>query len=166
MTRSIGIDPATSKSGFALIEDGRLVVAQMFSRPSKMPIAQRIYDMKMFAVDFVREWEPDIIVVEHVRFSKYMRNPDSMVKVAWAMGAVIAELAPLPYTVDTIPANSVRKKFEVKNKAGLRAVVNRRYATDLVDLGFARGLLKSHEDISDAIGLAMVGNILLTKEPK
>lgn len=160
----LGVDPATSKSGFAVINDGELVLAEAFSRPSKMDIALRIYEMKQRVAQLVEEWEPDLIVVEHVRFSKYARNLDAMVKVAWAMGAVVAELAPTSYEVLTVPANAVRKKFEVKDKSGLRGVVNRRFADNLTQLGYAKGLLKSHEDISDAVGLAMVGPLLQKKK--
>jgi Holliday junction resolvasome RuvABC endonuclease subunit len=160
----LAIDAATSKSGLAVLvgeEVPKLVLAERFEQPSSMDVAERIYKLTLRVQELVTEFQPSVIVVEHLRFSKYAKNLDAMVKVAWAMGAVLVCLSPLGYRMDeglkTVPANSVRKLFEVKNKAGLRRVVNKRFADDILELGFKKGLLAAHEDVSDAVGLAMWG---------
>lgn len=162
--RVMGLDCATLKSGIAVVskigDQCTLTHAEIFQRQSKVHFARRIYELKKHIIDRVEEFQPDLVVLEDIKFNARARNLGSMAKVAMCVGAVASELAGNDVNFTMITATSARKILETKDKSSARKMVNKKFLGDLIELGFPYGLKKNHEDGSDAIVLAWSGTTL------
>lgn len=171
--RIMGIDEGSSKAGLAVVditkEEKRLVYATQLRFDvvpySKMKAPERIFHLFKQVGDAILLWKPDLVSIEHIRVNHGGKNMDSMMVVARAQSAV--SIASFLHGVKSVElmANQVRSCLGVRAqrrdaaKDALRSVINTLFQADLAELGFPNGLSKSKEDISDAVGLALAGNI-------
>jgi Holliday junction resolvasome RuvABC endonuclease subunit len=163
--RVMGLDCATLKSGISVVSsvngEATLIHAEKFERPSRVHFTRRIYDLKKRVIEQVEEFQPDLVVLEDIKFNRNAPNLGSMAKVAMTIGAVASEVAGADQRLEMITATSARKILETKNKDSARKMVNKKFLRDLIEIGFPDGLKKAHEDVSDSIVLAWGGLTLL-----
>ena len=82
--RIIGIDGATIKTGIAVFEDGRYVTHKLLSFDGNADV--RIPKMMMAICNFIKEYEPDKIIMEK---SMLTNNIDTVQKLSNLAGAVM-----------------------------------------------------------------------------
>lgn len=176
--RIMGIDEGSRKAGIAVIDidhsQRRLVYAaqvRLDKAPySKMEAPERIYHLYDQTKAAIRSYAPDLVSLEHIRVNMGGRNMDAMLIVARAQSAVSIAAFECGVRSVEIMANQVRSCLGVKAKRrdeakdAMREVVNKMFAEDLAQLGYLDGLVKSAEDVSDAIALALAGNYYGTRK--
>lgn len=82
--RIVGIDGATKNSGIAVFDDGKYVAHKLFSFSGDADI--RISKMMMAICNFIKEYEPDKIIMEK---SMFTNNIDTVQKLSNLAGAVM-----------------------------------------------------------------------------
>ncbi|MDX9953293.1 MAG: crossover junction endodeoxyribonuclease RuvC [Anaerolineae bacterium] len=92
--RTLGIDPGTAITGYAIIEeDGaalRLVTLGAIETPAKTPMPQRLQTIYTMVSMLIHEHAPDAAAVEELFFS---RNVTTAISVGQARGVVLLALA-------------------------------------------------------------------------
>lgn len=159
MVKIFAVDCATVKSGYALIEaeTGKVDLLEFGLIKAKGEMHERLYQLHTQILEKVREFEPDIVAFEDLKFNRHTKNLTSMTKVAYGIGAVQMAYAAADYKeVSCLTANQVRKIWGVtQKKSSLRAAINKKYAKVINDKGKPDGFKTADEDITDAIGLAV-----------
>lgn len=151
----LGLDIATYKSGWAVIETGddlvKLVDYGLIDLPTqkKVKLGERVYMLKEELSRIMEKFRPDQIIIEdaHIRFVKTAK---SLLKTHGAVLVAAWEYAHQEITYIT-PAK-VRGILRCKDKDDVRNLVNQR---------FGLALTKEQEDISDAIGVGWAGYSLV-----
>lgn len=176
--RIMGIDEGSRKAGIAVVDidpsQRRLVYAaqlRLDKAPySKMEAPERIYHLYDQIKTAIRAYAPDLVSLEHIRVNMGGKNMDAMLVVARAQSAASIAAYECKIRSIEIMANQVRSCLGVKAKRrdeakdAMREVVNKMFAEDLASLGFIDGIVKSAEDVSDAIALALAGNYYGTRK--
>ena len=159
MVTIFAVDCATVKSGYGLIEAGagEVKLLEFGLIKAKGEMHNRLYQLHTQILEKVREFEPDIVAFEDLKFNRHTKNLTSMTKVAYGIGAVQMAYAAADYReIECLTANQVRKIWGVtQKKASLRAAINKKYAKVINDKGRPDGFKPADEDITDAIGLAV-----------
>ncbi|MBN1922239.1 MAG: crossover junction endodeoxyribonuclease RuvC [Anaerolineae bacterium] len=92
--RTLGIDPGTAITGYAIVEeDGaalRLVALGAIETPAKTPLPQRLQTIYTSVGRLIHEHAPDAAAVEELFFS---RNVTTAISVGQARGVVLLALA-------------------------------------------------------------------------
>jgi crossover junction endodeoxyribonuclease RuvC len=93
--RILGIDPGLTRCGFACIESGgrqslSLLTIGVMKTPPAEALPQRLASLRAQLTALMGEWEPDVVVVEHVFFQVNVRTAMS---VGQASGLALAEAA-------------------------------------------------------------------------
>lgn len=157
-TTILAIDSATIKAGYALLQfdgnDIRLLDWGCWNLKGELP--RRLFALNAKTNEVINT-DVDILAVEELRINRGARNLDSMVKVAYAIGAVLSAFGSKdPERIKMLPANVVRRIWDVdQNKASLREAVNKKFLEQIVDNGRPYGFLPKDQDIVDAIGLGV-----------
>lgn len=161
--RLLSIDAATKTCGYAVfsqqIGQSPVLIAAGNIFGGEGDMTSRMKEIRDEVKHLIATHEPNALAVEDLKFNRGTPNLSSMTKVAFAIGAILSAYGEedIIHPVVMIAANSVRASWAVKQtKPALRAAVNKRFLKNLVDIGFSNGLIKKHEDISDAIGLGVV----------
>ena len=148
MTRIIGIDPGSLKTGYGIIEsDGvrNCYVASGCIRVKGDNLAQRLGDIFSSLHAVIVQWQPDEMAIEQVFMSN---NADSALKLGQARGAAICAGVQLQLPVSEYAAR------EIKN-----AVVGSGSALKQQVQHMMRVLLKIDKtlqaDEADALGVAL-----------
>lgn len=168
MVTIFAVDCATVKSGYALIEagEGSVELLEFGLIKAKGLMHERLYQLHTQILEKVREYSPDIVAYEDLKFNRHTKNLSSMTKVAYGIGAVQMAYAAAEYgDVGCLTANQVRKTWGVtQKKSALRAAINKKFAKTIKDRGKPDGFKTSDEDITDAIGLAVAVWVASNKE--
>ena len=150
--RSLGLDLST-KSGIALIDNGKLVAYELLKVPTKK-YPDRKMQFKAFREGIIKSYEvhkPDVIVLEAVYSGP---NPVITALLNQLRGIAI-ECAPEGTEVRTIVASKARKsilgKGNIKKPEVFKLMVKK---FKLKDFKFS-----SHNDMTDAMLLALCGPI-------
>lgn len=159
--RILAIDGATLKVGYAVIDcnSGKdIQLVTWGTLECSGDLHKRLEYLQDKVLKLIEDYEPDQVAVEDLKFSKYAYNFAALTKVAYAIGAVLVAFSKAGMTdIFSIPANSVRKKWDVKQtKSALRAAVSKKFLVQLQTQNRPTGFKKSDEDATDAIGLAVV----------
>lgn len=159
MVTIFAVDCATVKSGYSLINatKGDVKLLEFGLIKAKGEMHERLYQLHTQILEKVKEFKPDIVAFEDLKFNRHTPNLTSMTKVAYGIGAVQMAYAAADYTeVECLTANQVRKIWGVtQKKSSLRAAINKKYAKVINDKGRPNGFKTADEDITDAIGLAV-----------
>ncbi len=135
--RIIGIDGATKKSGIAVFDDGKYVAHKLLSFSGDANV--RIPKMMMAICNFIKEYEPDKIIMEQ---SLLTNNVDTVKKLANLAGAVMFYCYNKGIPFEHPYPSEWRKKIgltqgsKVKKevlKAEAIAAVKQEYGLDLTD---------------------------------
>jgi crossover junction endodeoxyribonuclease RuvC len=117
--RILGIDPGSNATGYGLVDRSarRLVhVAHGIVRPPRgAPLATRLAHIHHGLVEVIREFQPDVAVVEKVFLAA---NPRSALVLAQARGAALAALAGAGIEVGELAAREVKKAVTGSGAAG------------------------------------------------
>lgn len=161
--RILAIDSATRTCGYAILDVNNgtpsLFAIGRIQLQSEQ-LAERLAELQNSVTVLLSDYKPTVVAVEDLRMNKFAPNLHSLNMVCMAIGVVLATYAKFGYTPILHTATTVRSRLDIKKKPGqspkseLRKVVNKRFENDIRRLGYQKLLLKAHEDVSDAIGLA------------
>jgi len=157
-TTVLAIDSATIKAGYALMQfngqDITLLDWGCWNLKGELP--RRLHALHHKTLEKIGD-HIDIVAVEELRINRGARNLDSMIKVAYAIGAVLSAYGCKdPNNIKMLPANVVRSIWDVsQDKAALREAVNKKFMDQIIDKGRPYGFLPRDQDIVDAIGLGV-----------
>jgi Holliday junction resolvasome RuvABC endonuclease subunit len=123
-------------------------------------MANRFLELHNEILKLIKQYNPNYLAIEDLKFNRGAPNFGSLTKVAMAIGvaqmtSAMAGFEPILLTASTVRAR-IENKAKKNKKDETRKIVNARFKNDLVRLGYKDGLLKSHHDISDAIALGWV----------
>ena len=156
MIKVLAIDAAT-KTGYALIEDGKYIKGGYIKLKSKDDYRLRLRNLFCKIKGLVEELDPDLVVAEEVHST---RNAKTTILLAMYLAAV---LLAVPDDVNLRTINLISARYSIlkgQGRVSKEDVFNwavKKY--DLKDFKF-----KSDNDITDAILLAHYGFSELTKE--
>jgi crossover junction endodeoxyribonuclease RuvC len=121
--RILGIDPGSTATGYGLVDRSarRLVhVGHGILRPPRgAPLAARLSHIHEGLVTVIRDFEPDVAVVEKVFLAA---NPRSALVLGQARGAALAALAGAGLDVGELAAREVKKAVAGSGAAGKPAI--------------------------------------------
>lgn len=147
MTRIIGIDPGSLKTGFGIIESDGVRSRYLASGCIVVQgnnLAERLGDIFSRLQEIIAQWHPDEMAIEQVFVSK---NADSALKLGQARGAAIcagvqhhlpvSEYAPRQIKNAVVGTGSARKE-QVQHMMNLLLNINKTLQADEADaLGVA-----------------------------
>ena len=139
--------------------------AKLFKMKAKHTFAERVAMLAAFARDQIAELEPDIVAIEDLKFNKGAKNLSSMGKVAMAIGGVMAQTVLAGYEPVLITATTARSRLSARTKDQARKKLNERFEDDLASLGYAKGIMKAQEDVSDALVLCYAATLVANRDP-
>ena len=168
--RIIGIDQATHITGFAVIDDGKLVRTGIYEASGEDEVA-RCHDIKLWLISLIQNWRPDYIGFEGIQFQENSINNGQRrtmgVTVFQALARLQGILMETAYELnipfEVCPTNTWRNHCGVKGKTrndkkrSMQLIVKEKYNVTVSD------------DIADSIGIATymsdrANNILKTEE--
>lgn len=86
--RVCGIDASTNKTGIALFEDGKYIEHILLDKHKIKDVDERLLEMAKDIGDYVKSTGADYAIMEKSMLS---RNTDTMQKLSFLMGAVMAQ---------------------------------------------------------------------------
>ena len=109
MTRILGIDPGSRKTGFGIIElDGQkihhVINGRLMVGDGDFP--DRLRQIFEGLTDIIQRYKPDMVAIEKVFLHK---NPDSALKLGQARGAAICAGVNHPVVSAAVVGGSVKK---------------------------------------------------------
>ena len=153
--RIIGIDQATHTTGFAVIDDGKLVCTGKYEAKGANEF-ERCHNIKLWLVSLITNWRPDYIGFEGIQFQEtsikdgQRRSMGITVFQALArlQGILIEATFELKIPFEICPTNTWRAALGVKGKT---RTDKKRSMQLIVEKKFN---IKVEDDIADAIGIA------------
>lgn len=82
----IGVDAGLRCTGYAVIEDGKLIKAGVLQTTNQLPIYKRLKELYKSMKEIMQKEEPEIAVYET---TFYKQNPKSLCKLAQARGVLL-----------------------------------------------------------------------------
>lgn len=150
--RILGIDPGSLHSGFAVLEKrgGALVLLDCgrISGKRSEPVPRRLARMARGAGRLVERWQPDLAVLESLFHG---RNTRSLIVLAQARGALLAELAGRGLEPREYSPAEIKSAVTGNGRAGKEQVarmVGMMLGLDPADLS---------ADATDAVAVALCG---------
>jgi Holliday junction resolvasome RuvABC endonuclease subunit len=170
----LGIDCGTRQAGFGLLDvskDSLKVVDVFLWRAPKhgSDIAgtpERLASFGEAVAKYTSNTDLTAVVIEELRFNKFAKNFASLGLVAASIGVAMEQThkhfgAPIMMT-----ATSARARVMAKNKEEARLLINERFFDHVAGLGYPKGILKAHIDISDALVLAWAAAPTVSKNER
>ncbi len=109
----IGIDGSTKSTGLSFFEDGNLVLYKLIDRKQIKDANERIEEMITALDKEIKAINPDAVFVE----AQWMaRNPDTMKKLAYIVGAIKHICIELNSGCNTTLPSQWRKELGIKGK--------------------------------------------------
>lgn len=171
--RICGIDSGTLVTGIAVVDkvmvDNRpsfiIKTIQNIHTPKDEELPYRLVVLGKSIRQILSDLKPDVVFIEQIRFGQMSAKIGGIQMALKGEGACLMAAAEVCDDVRQVTANVVRKMLEAGNtKAAVRQAMNKKFKDQLVALGFPKGFKKVHEDISDALGMAVVGHVLYGKD--
>ena len=149
MTRILGIDPGSRRTGFGVIDlvgsEEAYVASGIIRLPEKAPLPERLKIIYAGVSDIIAETQPDLMAVEEVFFAK---DPRAALKLGQARGSAIVAAMNADIPVGEYSARTVKQ-----------AVVGTGAATKEQVQQMVMYLLKlqatPREDAADALAVAL-----------
>lgn len=145
----LGIDPGTARMGYGVIkkEKGRLVFLDAdIIKIRKSDEAHIFLQIKTELEKIIRKWEPEIMAVEKVYFSK---NQKTAMSVAEARGVAILTGLESGLKIKEYSPNEIKSGLTGYGHADKRGVAK------MVNLALSTPNLKIIDDASDALAIAI-----------
>lgn len=73
-TRVIGLDAATSITGYSIYDDGDLVSYGTYKVDKELSAEKRINEVKKWLIAAINEWEPNFVGLEAIQLQQYGNN--------------------------------------------------------------------------------------------
>lgn len=144
MTRILGIDPGSQRTGVGIIDfDAAGKATHVFNAPLVLlgegDFAQRLKRLLQGLNDVMDEWRPDEVAIERVFLA---RNPDSALKLGQARGAAISAVVLRDLPVFEYAAKEVKlavvgrgsaEKEQIQHMVGLMLNLKGKLQADAAD---------------------------------
>jgi len=150
MTRILGIDPGSQRTGVGIIDiDGNGRARHVYHAPLMLlgegDFAQRLKRLLLGLAAVIETWQPQEVAIEQVFMS---RNPDSALKLGQARGAAISAVVLRDLPVHEYAASEI--KLAVVGKGGADKVQVQHMVGIMLNL---QGKLQA--DAADALAVAI-----------
>lgn len=146
--RVLGLDPGLNRIGYSIIEfdeHPKLIAAGSYQTKKNIPLPEKLGSIAIRVEDLLREYTPDVCVVETLFYGK---NPRSIISLSHARGAVLVALNNHKVDIVEYTPQEVKRAICGRGRASKEQVsymVKRLLDTEA---DFAK-------DVSDAIALAL-----------
>ena len=155
-----GIDPSTTCSGVAILEDGKLAVHEIFDMKKNRDAFNRTETMIFELGDFIQTHKPDVVYVEDpngksVKIAKMISN---------VIGGIMYACYVLGCDLEVLTASQWRSALGIRlTKGGKRLEREELKAEDIAWVQKKYGI-KCGDDEADAICIANAGLLLYGNE--
>jgi Holliday junction resolvasome RuvABC endonuclease subunit len=168
MKRIIAIDCGTVQAAIAVLDctvgQAPILVHLSLLKLKKkgvVTLPERLVEFRDRIEEVVLAYKPGYAAVEDCYFNKFARNLRSLGLVLMSIGVAVEVLRRTVNEPILIAANVVRGKLDVKKKQDTWKLVNTTFEDQLKMLGYTKGILISHIDLSDAVALGWVAQAQL-----
>ena len=155
----IGIDPGYDRSGIAVVERNGakdlLLYSFLVQTDKKQPIAERLASLSIQFEQILKDYKPDLVVMEQLFFSK---NTTTALGVAEARGVILAAAGRVHLPTKEIGPMQVKQAITGYGKAEKSAVAA------MVSRLVALPERKMIDDEMDAIAIALAGSAVFGNE--
>ncbi|MBT4922807.1 MAG: crossover junction endodeoxyribonuclease RuvC [Rickettsiales bacterium] len=147
--RILGIDPALTKSGWAVIErvgnTNKYIASGIIKTDSKTPLPERLKVIYKAVANVISEYNPDSASIEETFVNK---NPATSLKLGCARGAIMTCLAMHDLQVSEFTAKYIKKSLTGSGAADKNQMLK------MITLLMPKAQVK-YDDEADAIAIAL-----------
>ena len=113
----LGVDPGSRVTGFGLIEAQKLKFNYIASGciRTKGELTDRITTIFIEIDQLIKQYQPDIVVIERAFMRPDRPNPDAAIKLGHARGAIISAAGVNGITMVEYSPNQIKKRLLVKD---------------------------------------------------
>ena len=145
----LGVDPGTARVGWAIVEhqdEPRAISFGCLETDSSLPMPERLRQIHLHVSDLVREFRPDVVVVEQLFFA---RNVTNALAVGQARGVILLAAA-----LSGLPVNEYTPA-EVKQAVVGYGKADKRQLQEMVRLILGLETVPTPDDAADALAVAL-----------
>lgn len=115
----LGVDPGLNITGLGLIEAKKQYLTYQFSGciRTKGGINEKVVIIFDELIKVLNQYQPDVVVLEKIFMRPDRPNPETMIKLAQARGAIISAVGQLKIPIAEYTANQIKKTVVGKGHA-------------------------------------------------
>lgn len=143
--RIIGIDTGLKNTGYAIIEDNKVIKCGLCATKASIPLPERLKSLHTEMKSILQEYSPDVAVYESVF---YKQNANTLCKLAQARGVLLLAAAEMGIKIKEYTPSEIKLAITGNGRASKYQIHN--MVERLVGSQIAASL-----DIGDALACAL-----------